>query len=105
MLIVLCMPHRETVSRVSLPCCQNTGMQVLAGDVQQAAESFRAFYGVWQRFGVLPERYFFAGEGALHPTEHYYPLRPELLESAFYLHQVPIGLPCALNSVMLIGLR
>lgn len=64
-------------------------MQVLAGDVRQAAESFAAFYGVWQRFGVLPERYFFVGEGVLHPTEHYYPLRPELLESAFYLHQVP----------------
>ena len=23
----------------------------------------------------------------LHPTEQYYPLRPEHLESAFYLHQ------------------
>ena len=63
-------------------------MQVLAGDVRSAEESFAAFFGVWQRWGVLPERYYYEGGGTLHPTEDYYPLRPELLESAFYLHQV-----------------
>ncbi|EIE19324.1 seven-hairpin glycosidase [Coccomyxa subellipsoidea C-169] len=63
------------------------GMQVLAGDVKAAAESFAAFFGVWQRFGLLPERYLYGGNGALHSTEQYYPLRPELMESAFYLHQ------------------
>ncbi|CAL8468306.1 g7846 [Coccomyxa elongata] len=63
------------------------GMQVLAGDVSAAADSFRAFFGVWERFGLLPERYLYGGGGALHPTEQYYPLRPELVESAFYLHQ------------------
>lgn len=64
------------------------GMQVLAGDVRPAADSFRAFFGVWERFGLLPERYLYGGGGALHPTEQYYPLRPELIESAFYLYQV-----------------
>ena len=64
------------------------GMQVLAGDVSAAAESFAAFFGVWERFGLLPERYLYGGSGALHPTEQYYPLRPELIESAFYLYQV-----------------
>lgn len=63
------------------------GMQVLAGDVKAAAESFAAFFGVWERFGLLPERYLYGGSGALHPTEQYYPLRPELIESAFYLSQ------------------
>ena len=60
---------------------------MLAGDVRSAEESFAAFFGVWQRWGVLPERSYYDG-GSLHPTEDYYPLRPELLESAFYLHQV-----------------
>ena len=64
---------------------------MLAGDVKSAAETFEAFFSVWQRFGLLPERYYFAGQGSLHPTEQYYPLRPELIESAFYLHQVQ---PC-----------
>lgn len=64
------------------------GMQVLAGDVSAAADSFRAFFSVWERFGLLPERFLYGGGGALHPTEQYYPLRPELVESAFYLHQV-----------------
>lgn len=61
---------------------------MLAGDVRSAEESFAAFFRVWQRWGVLPERYYYEGGGSLHPTEDYYPLRPELLESAFYLHQV-----------------
>ena len=63
------------------------GLQVLAGDVQQAVDSHAAFLWVWQQFGALPERYMYA-LGRVHPTEHYYPLRPELLESTFYLHQV-----------------
>ena len=55
-----------------------------------AEETFRAFYGLWQRFGLLPERFTLdmGLDGAIHPTEQYYPLRPELLESAFYLHEV-----------------
>jgi mannosidase alpha-like ER degradation enhancer 1 len=70
-------------------------MQVLAGDVRAAAETFQAFFGLWQRFGLLPERYLFGGDGSLHPTEQYYPLRPELIESAFYLYQV-----CSLRGFM-----
>jgi hypothetical protein len=30
----------------------------------------------------------------LHPTEKYYPLRPELAESTFYLYQATKGLDC-----------
>ncbi len=64
------------------------GMQVLAGDVKAAHDTFDAFFGVWRRYGLLPERYLYGGDGMLHPTERYYPLRPELIESAFYLYQV-----------------
>jgi mannosidase alpha-like ER degradation enhancer 1 len=66
------------------------GMQVLAGDVTLAENTFAAFFGLWERFGLLPERFALdAGpHGSIHPTEQYYPLRPELMESAFYLYQV-----------------
>ena len=63
---------------------------MLAGDVTLAENTFAAFFGLWERFGLLPERFTLdAGpHGSIHPTEQYYPLRPELMESAFYLHQV-----------------
>lgn len=62
------------------------GVQTLLGDVAAANLSHREFYNVWQRFGVLPERYLL-DYGILHPTEKYYPLRPEFAESTFYLYQ------------------
>ncbi|KAL8465309.1 hypothetical protein ACS0TY_034712 [Phlomoides rotata] len=62
------------------------GLQVLAGDVAAANSSHREFFHVWQKFGVLPERYLLDHQ-MLHPTEKYYPLRPELAESTFYLYQ------------------
>jgi hypothetical protein len=65
--------------------------QTLLGDVAAANISHREFYNVWQRFGVLPERYLL-DFGMLHPTEKYYPLRPEFAESTFYLYQATKGL-------------
>uniref|UniRef100_I1P452 alpha-1,2-Mannosidase n=1 Tax=Oryza glaberrima TaxID=4538 RepID=I1P452_ORYGL len=66
------------------------GLQTLLGDVAAANISHREFYNVWQRFGVLPERYLL-DFGMLHPTEKYYPLRPEFAESTFYLYQATKG--------------
>uniref|UniRef100_A0A0E0CRA8 alpha-1,2-Mannosidase n=1 Tax=Oryza meridionalis TaxID=40149 RepID=A0A0E0CRA8_9ORYZ len=66
---------------------QLTSLQAFwPGDVAAANISHREFYNVWQRFGVLPERYLL-NFGMLHPTEKYYPLRPEFAESTFYLYQ------------------
>ncbi|XP_010913489.1 alpha-mannosidase I MNS5 isoform X2 [Elaeis guineensis] len=62
------------------------GLQILVGDIAAANSSHREFFHVWQRFGVLPERYLLDHD-MLHPTERYYPLRPELAESTFYLYQ------------------
>ncbi|CAH9095875.1 unnamed protein product [Cuscuta epithymum] len=62
------------------------GLQVLVGDVDAANSSHREFFNVWKRFGVLPERYLL-DHHIVHPTEKYYPLRPELAESTFYLYQ------------------
>ncbi|KAL1334010.1 hypothetical protein HN51_062891 [Arachis hypogaea] len=62
------------------------GLQVLIGDITAANSSHREFFHVWKRFGVLPERYLL-DHRMIHPTEKYYPLRPELAESTFYLYQ------------------
>ncbi|KAG6635278.1 hypothetical protein CIPAW_11G031100 [Carya illinoinensis] len=62
------------------------GLQVLVGDIAAANSSHREFFHVWERFGVLPERYLLDHQ-MLHPTEKYYPLRPEFAESTFYLYQ------------------
>ncbi|XP_068464757.1 alpha-mannosidase I MNS5 isoform X2 [Phaseolus vulgaris] len=62
------------------------GLQVLIGDLSAANSSHREFFHVWKRYGVLPERYLLDHQ-MIHPTEKYYPLRPELAESTFYLYQ------------------
>ncbi|CAL1367767.1 unnamed protein product [Linum trigynum] len=61
------------------------GLQVLVGDVRAANSSHREFFSVWEKYGVLPERYLLDYQ-TVHPTEKYYPLRPELAESTFYLY-------------------
>ncbi|KAI7986840.1 Alpha-mannosidase I MNS5 [Camellia lanceoleosa] len=60
------------------------GLQVLVG-ILLLLIHHREFFSVWERFGVLPERYLLDHQ-MLHPTEKYYPLRPELAESTFYLY-------------------
>ncbi|XP_019094455.1 PREDICTED: alpha-mannosidase I MNS5-like [Camelina sativa] len=62
------------------------GLQVLAGDIAAANSTHREFFHVWEKFGVLPERYLLDHQ-MIHPTMKYYPLRPELAESTFYLYQ------------------
>ncbi|RWW11041.1 hypothetical protein GW17_00025374 [Ensete ventricosum] len=69
------------------------GLQILVGDIAAANSSHREFFYVWDKFGVLPERYLL-DHGMLHPTEKYYPLRPELAESTFYLYQATRGYTC-----------
>lgn len=61
-------------------------LQVLIGDVAAANATHREFFSVWEKYGVMPERYLL-DRGTIHPTERYYPLRPELAESTFYLYQ------------------
>lgn len=62
------------------------GLQVLLGDVHLAAASHQRFFSLWMKFGLLPERYLLV-EQAIHPTERYYPLRPELAESTYALYE------------------
>uniref|UniRef100_A0A2N9FLF9 alpha-1,2-Mannosidase n=1 Tax=Fagus sylvatica TaxID=28930 RepID=A0A2N9FLF9_FAGSY len=72
--------------RSSLNLLGTTLDVVLVGDIAAANSSHREFFHVWEKFGVLPERYLLDHQ-MLHPTEKYYPLRPELAESTFYLYQ------------------
>lgn len=68
------------------------GLQTLAGDVEEADETWSRYLRVWEEFGGLPERFFLFDDcytfkdpnTCLHSMK-YYPLRPELIESTYYL--------------------
>ncbi len=66
------------------------GMQVLLGEVTPAARSLNSFFLVREYLGFLPERFNYlfwkvdAGGG-----QHF--LRPELLESAYFMHRATKG--------------
>ena len=67
------------------------GMQVLAGELSPAAKTLNSYFMVRETTGLLPERFNFAqwkvegGGAGLHP------LRPELLESCYFLHKSTAG--------------
>ncbi|KAG0958748.1 hypothetical protein G6F32_000022 [Rhizopus arrhizus] len=59
------------------------GLQVLYGDVQSAIKSHLVYYNIWRRYHALPERFdFYHKEVDL----SFYPLRPEFIESTYYLY-------------------
>ena len=62
------------------------GLQALLGHYQPAVESFSAFFSLWTRYQSLPERFILPVQ-QVHSSERYYPLRPELMESAYHLYR------------------
>lgn len=58
-------------------------VQVLIGDLEEAICSHAFYYAIWQRFNGLPERYNWNLQA---PEVSFYPLRPELIESTYYLY-------------------
>jgi mannosidase alpha-like ER degradation enhancer 2 len=67
------------------------GMQVLLGELTPAARSLNSFFLVREFLGFLPERFHYGywkvdGLGG----KHY--LRPELLESAYFMHRATKGI-------------
>ncbi|KAF8211194.1 alpha mannosidase-like protein [Mycena galopus ATCC 62051] len=60
------------------------GLQVLAGDVQNAIKLHMMYYNLWRKYSGLPEVY---DTNAGVATSHHYPLRPELIESTWYLYR------------------
>ncbi|KAF7776225.1 CAZyme family GH47 [Agaricus bisporus var. burnettii] len=60
------------------------GLQVLAGDVQSAIKLHLLYYNLWREHSGLPEVYDTKFRQA---TAHQYPLRPEFVESTWYLYR------------------
>ncbi|KAL3852353.1 hypothetical protein ACJMK2_016008 [Sinanodonta woodiana] len=59
-------------------------VQVLNGDIEEAICTHALYYSIWRKYGALPERYNWKF-GA--PDVSFYPLRPELMESTYFLYQ------------------
>ena len=62
------------------------GLQALIGEGKAGETTTRAHYAVWRRFGALPEGYDVLRRIVVSGRNNY-PLRPELIEAAWYLHQ------------------
>ncbi|BFI23517.1 ER degradation enhancer, mannosidase alpha-like 2 [Marchantia polymorpha subsp. ruderalis] len=62
------------------------GLQVLAGDVDPAMRTHKAFFAVWKKYGFTPEGFNLATQG-VQPGQRSYPLRPELIESTYMLYK------------------
>jgi mannosidase alpha-like ER degradation enhancer 2 len=66
--------------------CFWPGLQALIGDVEAAAETAEAFHRMWLVHGATPETFNLHKKG-VPEGQAGYPLRPELAESAMYLHE------------------
>lgn len=60
------------------------GVQVLAGDVEEAICTHALYYAIWKKYGVLPERFNWQ---RMSPDVSFYPLRPEFVEATYLLYQ------------------
>ncbi|RAL38801.1 hypothetical protein DM860_013482 [Cuscuta australis] len=60
------------------------GLQVLAGDIEPAIRTHAAFFSVWKKYGFTPEGFNLATLN-VQPGQKSYPLRPELIESTYWL--------------------
>lgn len=61
------------------------GMQALTGQIHDGLALLSNWTSAWDRFGWLPESFSLNLQHS-HPTMTNYPLRPELIESAYLLH-------------------
>lgn len=61
------------------------GLQVAAGDINNAILHHYLYFTIWDKYSALPERFMFTTKETSIPT---YPLRPELIESTYMLYQV-----------------
>lgn len=60
------------------------GVQVLKGDIKEAICTHALYYAIWKKYGAMPERF----NWQIKRSEvHFSPLRPELIESTYLLHQ------------------
>ncbi|GBB93048.1 hypothetical protein RclHR1_00210044 [Rhizophagus clarus] len=60
------------------------GLQVLAGDLDNAIKSHLFYYNIWKKYNAMPERFNFHLRNVELAT---YPLRPEFIESTYFLYR------------------
>ncbi|CAG8586677.1 13171_t:CDS:10 [Funneliformis mosseae] len=60
------------------------GLQVLAGDLDNAIKSHLLYYNIWRKYQAMPERFDFHLRNVELGT---YPLRPEFIESTYFLYR------------------
>jgi hypothetical protein len=60
------------------------GVLALSGDISTARQVQKGNYAMWTRFGIEPEEFNFRTNRVTDPS---YPLRPENIESCFYLYR------------------
>ena len=75
--------HNKQMYRLLYVHCDNVN-QVLAGDLEEAICLHAVYYALWLRFNALPERYNWQMQV---PEVLFYPLRPEFIESTYYLYR------------------
>ncbi|ANB13734.1 alpha-1,2-mannosidase MNL1 [Sugiyamaella lignohabitans] len=64
------------------------GLQVLAGDLTSAIKNHLVYYKLWNTYGGIPERWSTGIHDAIDSVVlEWYPLRPEFIESNYYLYQ------------------
>lgn len=56
-----------------------------SGDLARASRLMQSVYSMWTTFGVEPEELDYV---TMHPVSPGYPLRPEAIESAYYLYRI-----------------
>lgn len=71
-----------------------TSLMVLVGDIESAVHNHLTYYKLWTTFAGIPERWTFIPHNldalkdpSLPVTLEWYPLRPEFIESNYYLYQ------------------
>ncbi|KAJ1311042.1 hypothetical protein OPQ81_009547 [Rhizoctonia solani] len=60
------------------------GLQVLAGDIQNAIKSHLVYWNLWRRYSGIPETFNIAARQGVTLG---YPLRPEFIESTYFLYR------------------
>ncbi|XP_028179121.1 ER degradation-enhancing alpha-mannosidase-like protein 3 isoform X2 [Ostrinia furnacalis] len=76
-------PHLQSRNFMDALLAFWPGLQVLLGDVRPAVETHEMLYQVMQRHTFIPEA--FTTDFQVHWGQH--PLRPEFLESTYFLHR------------------
>ncbi|XP_047524243.1 ER degradation-enhancing alpha-mannosidase-like protein 3 [Pieris napi] len=76
-------PHLQSRNFMDALLAFWPGLQVLLGDVKPAVETHEMLYQVMQRHTFIPEA--FTSDFQVHWGQH--PLRPEFLESTYFLHR------------------